>query len=173
MPSTKDVPFVKKDTDGMKNFTNAHAAIYQDKSLKDTVVAHHQKPSGINFQRPAHAHQIPSVISVLHAQLQESGTMQITPATAHHQPTFGMEHNVSAQPIDTVQAVLNAQLQDIGTLLPTNVSATTPSFGTVKNVSAQQDISYGKEDVLDAQMDTHGRTTNVKLAHAPSRSWKF
>ena len=173
MHPTKDVLFVKKDTDGMKNFTNAHAAIYQDKLLTDIVFAHHQKQFGTKSQKPAHAHPTPSEKTVPHVQLQESGTTDQTLVIAHHQPLSGTELNVSAQPTDTVQAALNAQLQDIGTPLLTNALAIAPSSGTVKNVSAQLDISYGKEDVLNAPKDTHGKTTNVKPVHAPSRSYKF
>jgi hypothetical protein len=41
--------------------------------------------------KPAHAHKILSVISVSHAQLQESGTKEQTPVSAHLQKMFGME----------------------------------------------------------------------------------
>ena len=173
MHPTKDVLFVKKDTDGMKNFTNAHAAIYQDKFLMDIVFAHHQKQTGTMSQKPAHAHPKPTEKTVPHVQLQESGTTDQTLVIAHHQPLSGTELNVSAHSTDTVQAALNAQLQEIGTPLLTNALAIASSSGTVKNVSAQLDISYGKEDVLNAPKDTHGKTTNVKLVHAPSRRYKF
>ena len=157
----------------MKNFINAHAAIYQDKSLMDIAFAHHQKQSGTKSQKPAHAHPTPSETTVPHAQLLESGTTELTLVTAHHQLLSGTELNVSAQPTDMVQAALNAPPQDIGIPLLTNAFAIAPSSGTVNNVSAQLDISYGKEDVLNAPKDIHGKTTNVKLAHAPSRNWKF
>ena len=98
--------------------------------------------------------------------------MEPTPAIAHHQLASGMELNVSAQLENTDHHVLNAQPQDIGTLPATNVFAKSHSSGTERNVSARNHTSCTKEDVLNAQTDTLGKTTNVKLVHAPSRTWK-
>lgn len=111
--------------------------------------------------------------TVFHAQPQESGTMEPTPATAHHQLTSGPEANASAQLEDMDHHVLNAQPQDTGMFQPTNVFAKNHSSGTELTASAHKDSSCIKEDVPDAQMDTLGKTTNVKLAHAPSKIWKF
>lgn len=158
---------------GMLLSTNAHAVNYQDKSSVLTVSAHHQKLNGTAPQKPAHAHQIPTVNNANHAQLQDNGTTKQTPVNAHHQPQYGTEINVFAQLEDMDQTVSNAQPQDTGTSIPTNVNAEAPSSGTVKTVSALNHISCIKEDVLNAQMDINGKTTNVKNATAPTKIWKF
>ena len=124
-------------------------------------------------QRPAHANQTPTVTTVSHVQPQESGTTEPTPVTAHHQLASGMELNVFAQLENTDHRVLNAQLQDIGTPSATNVFAKSHSSGTERNVSVHNHTFCGKEDVLSAQMDTLGKTTNARPAHEPSRIWKL
>jgi hypothetical protein len=172
MPSAKDVLLVNQDTLGTTLLTNVHAVNCQEPSSELTVSAHHQRPNGMVLPRPAHAHRTHSVTTVFHAQPQEFGTMEPTPVNAHHQQTSGTELNVFAQLVDMAHHVLNAQLQDIGTFKPINVFAKNPSSGTEANVFALNHSSCTKEDVLSAQTDTLGKTTNVKLAHAHSRIWK-
>lgn len=157
----------------MRVYINAHVVNCQDKSLEDNVFAHHQKAFGVILQRPAHAHQTPSETTVSHAQPQESGITEPTLVTAHHQLTSGTEPNVSAQLENMDPTVLNAQPQDIGTLPPINAFVIAHSSGTDKNAFAQPHISFIKEDVLNAQKDTLGKTTNVKHVHAPSKIYKF
>jgi hypothetical protein len=169
----KDVSHANQDTLGMKLYINAHAANYQDKLLVLTVYAHHQKLNGIVLQRPALVHQTHLVINANHAQLQDNGTSKQTLVIAHHQLTSGMDNNVSAQQENTVQAVSNAQPQDIGTSKLINVTVELHSSGTDKTVFAHNHISYTKEDVLNAQMDSNGKITNVKNATALSKIWKF
>ena len=173
MLPTKDVLPANQDTPGTKLPEFAHAVNYQDKSSELTVFAHHQKLNGMPLQRPAHAHQTLSVTTVFHAQPQESGTTELTLVNAHHQQVSGTETNVSAQLEDMDHHVLSVQLQDIGMSQPTNVFAKSHSSGTEQTVSAHKDISCIKEDVPNAPMDILGKTTNVKLAHAPSKIWKF
>ncbi len=172
MPSTKDVLLVKLDTPGMPTCINAHVANYQDKSSELTVSAHHQKLFSMPPQIPAHAQLELTVITVFHAQLQESGTMVLTVVNAHHQQLSGTETNVSAHQEDMDHHVLNAQPQDTGMLLPTNVFAQDHSSGTDKTVFAHHHTSCIKEDVLNAQTDILGKTTNVKPVHAPARIGK-
>ena len=172
MPSAKDVLLVNQDILGTTLLTNAHAVNCQEPLSELTVSAHHQRLNGTLLPRPVHAHQTPSVTTVFHAQPQEFGTMEPTPVNAHHQLTSGTEPNVFAQLADTDHHVLNVQLQDTGTSKPTNVFAKSLSSGTEANVFAHNHTSCTKEDVLSAQMDTLGKTINVKLAHAPSRIWK-
>lgn len=169
----KDVLLAKQDTPGTNLFINAHAVNYQDKLSELTVPAHHQKPNGTVPQRLALAHQTPTVINAYHAQHQEYGTINPTLVNAHPQLTSGTELNASAQLENTDQTVLNAQPQDIGTSPLTNVTVEPPSPGTDKTVFAHNHTSCIKEDVLNAQMDSDGKTTNVKNATAPSRIWKF
>ena len=173
MPSPKDAPSANQDTPGTTPPINAHAVNCQGKSSVSNVPAHHQKPNGMPPQKPAHAHQTPTVTTACHAQPQESGTMEPTPAIAHHQLASGMELNVSAQLENTDHHVLNAQPQDSGTPSATNVFAKSHSSGTERNVSVHNHTFCGKEDVLSAQMDTLGKTTNARPAHAPSRIWKL
>jgi len=108
-----------------------------------------------------------------HAQLQDNGTTGQILVNAHYQQMSGMELNASVQQESLDQTVSNAQPQDIGILQPTNVSATLLTSGTDHNVSAQLDISKIKEDVSNVQTDIIGKTTNVKLVHAPTKIWKF
>lgn len=173
MLPTKDVLPANQDTPGTKLPEFAHAVNYQDKLSETTASAHHQRPNGALFQRPAHAQPTLSVTTVFHAQPQESGTTELTLVNAHHQPPSGTETNVSAQLVDMDHHVLNAHLQDTGMSPATNVFAKNHSFGTELTASAHKDISCTKEDALDAQMDILGKTTNVKPAHAPSKIWKF
>ena len=98
--------------------------------------------------------------------------MELTAVNAHHQQLSGTDNNASAQSEDMDHHVLNAHPQDIGISLQIHVFVKSHLFGTDKNVSAHHHSSYIKEDVLDAQTDILGKTTNVKLAHALSRSWK-
>ena len=172
MPSAKGVLLVSQDMLGTTLLTNAHAVNCQEPLSETTVSAHHQRLNGTPPQKPAHAHQTPLVTTVFHAQPQEFGTREPTPANAHHQPTSGTDPNVFAQLASTAHHVLNAQLQDTGTSQPTNVFVKSLSSGTERNVSAHNHTSCTKEDVPSAQTDTLGKTTNVKLAHAPSRIWK-
>lgn len=170
---TKDVLLANQDILGIKLYINAHAVNYQDKLLVLTVYAHHQKLNGTLLQRLAHAHQTLTEINANHVQHQESGTIKTILVNAHHQLTSGTEINVSVQQVDMDQTVLNVHLQDIGIPLLTNVTVEHHSSGTVKTVSAHNHISYTKEDVLNAQMDSDGKTINVKNATAPSKNWKF
>jgi hypothetical protein len=169
----KDVLPVKQDTLGTKELTNAHAVNYQDKFLELNAFAHHQKQTGMKSQRPAHAHQTPSEINAFHAQPQDNGTGELTPVSAHHQPMFGTELNVSAQLEDTDQTVLNAQPQDTGTSPQINVHAEHHSSGTEQIVSALNHISYIKEDVPNVQMDLNGKIINAKNAIALIKNCKF
>lgn len=171
MPSAKDVSLVMLVTFGMLMSMNAPVVNSQDKLSEVTVFAHHQKPSGMPPQKPAHAHQTPTETTVSHVQLQEFGTTEPTLVNVLPQPTSGTDNNVSAQPEDTDHHVLNAQPQDIGMLPPTNVSVKDHLSGVELTVFAQLDISCIKEDVLDAQTDILGKTTNVKLAHALTKIW--
>ena len=172
MPLTKDVLPAMLDTSGMKKFMNAHAVKHQELLLELTVFAHHQKQSGTNPQRHVTAHQILLEMIVSHAQHQESGTMELTAVNAHHQQLSGTDNNASAQSEDMVHHVLNAHLQDIGISLQTHVFVKNHSSGTDRIVSAHHHSSYIKEDVRDVQMDTHGKITNVKLAHVLLKNYK-
>ena len=171
-PSLKDVLLASQDTLGTRTAINAHAANCQEPLSESTVFAQHQRLNGMLPPRHDHVHQTLSVTTVSHAQPQESGTTEPTLATAHHQQTSGTELNVSAQLEDMDLHVLNAQLQDSGMFKATNVSAKSHSSGTEPNVFAHSHTSSTKEDVPSAQTDILGKTTNVKLAHAPSRIWK-
>ena len=169
MQHLKDVLPVSQDTPGMKLKEFAHVVNYQDKSSELIVYVHHQKHSGMPPQRPAHAPSTLSVSNVNHAQLQDNGITEQTSVNAHYQQMYGTELNVCAQLENSDQTVLNAQPQDIGILPATNVSVTLLTFGTDHNVFAHLDTLIIKEDVPDAQTDSIGKTTNVKLVHAPTR----
>jgi hypothetical protein len=168
----KDVLLVNQDTLGTILLTNVHVVNCQEPSSESTVSAHHQRPNGMMPPRPVHAHQIHSVTTVFHVQPQEFGTMEPTPVNAHHQQTSGTEPNAFAQLAGMAHHVLNAQLQDTGTFKPINVFAKNLSSGMEANAFAHNHFSCTKEDVLGAQTDTLGKTTNVKLAHAHSRICK-
>lgn len=141
MPLLKDVLAVKLDTLGMQLFTNAHAVIYQDKLLEPIVYAHHQKLNGTIPLKLAHAHQTPMEINANHAQLQDNGTIKLTPVTAHHQQQYGTELNAFAQLEDMDPTVFNAQPQDTGISPLINVHADLHSSGTDKIVYAHNHIS--------------------------------
>jgi len=172
MQLLKDVLYVKLVILGVKLFINAHAANYQDKSLELIVFVHHQKLTGMMPQKHAHVQQIPMVIIVFHAQLQEFGILELILVTVHHQLMYGMELNVFAQLEDTDHHVLNAQLQDIGMFKLTNVVVQNHSFGTETSVFVQAHTFYIKIDVQNAPMDILGKTINARLVHAPSKIWK-
>jgi hypothetical protein len=172
MQLLKDVLYVKLVILGMLLFINAHVVNYQDKSSELIAFVHHQKPTGMMPQKHVHAQQIPMAIIVFHAQLQEFGILELILVTVHHQLTYGMELNVFAQPEDMDHHVLNAQLQDFGMFKLTNAVVLNHSFGTVTNVFAQAHTFYIKIDVLNVLTDILGKTTNVRLAHAPSKIWK-
>lgn len=112
-----------------------------------------------------------SVITVLHALLQESG--QTILVDVQLQQHYGMETNVFVQPVNTDLIVLNVQPQDIGTPSLINVYVIHHSFGMIKTASAQLHIFSIKADVLNVQMDLNGLTINVKNANAHSKICKF
>lgn len=172
-PSLKNVLSVKLVTLGITSLVNAHAVSCQDQLLVINVSAQPQKLFGTVSAKPAHAQLIHSEITVLPAQPQEFGMLQLTNAFAKAQPTFGMETNASAQPIDMVQTVLNAQPQEDGIQLQTNVCAMLHSSGTDKTVFALNPTFYSKEDAENAQLDTNGSIINAKNATVTIKISKF
>jgi hypothetical protein len=173
MLSTKDALLANLDILGTTLLTNALAVNSPEPFRMVNALAHSPKIYGTLLLRPAHAQLTLSVITVFHAQPQESGTLEPTLANAHHQQTYGTEPNVSAQPEDTDHHVLNAQLQDSGTFNQTNVFAKSLSSGTETNVFAHNHSSHTKADAQDAPTDTLGKITNARPVHALSKICKF
>ena len=165
--------FANQDMVGMTLFIPAHAVTYPGKSSMENVFVLPLKLFGTTTPKLAPAPPKLMVITVFPAPLPEFG---ITPTTNVFAPPLklnGTDKSVFAQLEDTDPTVLNALPPGIGMMLPTNVFVTLPSSGTVKTVSALNPGSYGKEDVLNAQMDSNGSITDAKNATALGNNWMF
>lgn len=173
MPSHKDVLLVMLDMFGIQILMNAHVVKHPGKSLEEAVSVPHQRPNGTKQPNHAHVQSTLSETTVSHAHHQESGTLKQTHVPALHQQLNGTDQLAIVQQEDMDHHVFNAQLQDIGTLKLTNAHAPLLLFGMEKLVSALNLISFIKEDVQIAQLDTHWNKKNARNANATTRTWKF
>ena len=112
-------------------------------------------------------------ILVYLAHHQDNGTIKTILAPVQHLQLNGMELNVPAQSVDMGLAVLNAHLQGIGIQQQINASVIILSFGMEKIVCAHNLISFIKEDVENAQMDSNGNKIVAKNAIVHLKIYKF
>jgi hypothetical protein len=170
---TKDALLANLDILGTMLLTNALVVNSPELFRMVNALARSPKIYGTLLQRPAHVQLTLLVITVFHAQPQESGTLEPTLVNAHHQQTYGTELNVSVQLEGTDHHALNVPPQDTGMFNQTNVSAKSLSSGTETNVFAHNHSSHTKADARDAPTDTLGKITNARPVHALSRICKF
>ena len=149
--STWNVSLVMLVMSGTKIFTSAIAALLQDKSSEDNVLAQLQPLSGT--ETPVFAQPTLSDQTVFHALLQDSGT--ILSVNVFALKTESGTDKIAFALLDFMdQTVFHAQLQDSGITLSVNVFAHKTEFGTDKIVFVLQD--FLDQTVNHAQLQEDG-----------------
>lgn len=155
IPSLKGALLVKLDIFGMHLLMNAPVVKHPGKSLEGHVSVLHQKPNGMRLPNLAHAQSMLLVTIVFHVHLQEFGTLKQIPVNVLHQKLNGMAQHVIVLTENMDHYVFNAQLQDIGTIKQINALALLLLFGMEIVVFVLNHISFIREDVRFAQVDTN------------------